>query len=482
MRGGYLKGPVMLCVAAGTLLAAQPGAAQSAIEWEPYVLRGPGEVRDTARLGTLRVPARHGAEESDSIGVAFVMLPAHNGSTAPPLIYLDGGPGGSGVAAAGSESFYRVFDEARARRDVILLAQRGTRLASPFLACQLAGPLAEDVFRTRSDLLDALEPSLHPCVETWTARGVDLGSFNTWESAADVDAVRRALGSETVVLFGFSYGTHLALTYMSRYPEQLDRVVLVGTEGLGHTYKLPSTFDRQVRHLSALYGAAEGLPAERLDRDLKRLLDRLDREPLTVPVRSASGDAVAVAVGGDGLRYFLRRDLGDTRDLPMLATLVRQTLEGDHRLLSALTERRYQEISGVPLMSLLMDCASGATSQRMATIEADSAGTLLGAMTNSYFPEVCQSLPAADIPLPRRSPPFTTRPVLFVSGAMDANTPPFQAEEVRWGLPAAAHLVVENAGHEDMLTAPGVAEAVLAFLAGEDISSRRAALPPIRFR
>lgn len=75
---------------------------------------------------------------------------------------------------------------------------------------------------------------------------------------------------------------------------------------------------------------------------------------------------------------------------------------------------------------------------------------------------------------------FSTVPALFVSGTLDANTPPFQAEEVRWGFPESTHLIVENGGHE---TLPGeeVQAVVVEFFKGADVRGRAVSFAPPRF-
>ena len=64
-------------------------------------------------------------------------------------------------------------------------------------------------------------------------------------------------------------------------------------------------------------------------------------------------------------------------------------------------------------------------------------------------------------PLPEsfRAPIISTLPTLFISGSLDSNTPPYQAEEVRWGFPNSVHVIVENAGHESTLPLPEVQKA-----------------------
>ena len=51
------------------------------------------------------------------------------------------------------------------------------------------------------------------------AEGVNLAAFNTPESAADIEDLRRALGYERVNLYGISYGTRLALAAMRDHLE-----------------------------------------------------------------------------------------------------------------------------------------------------------------------------------------------------------------------------------------------------------------------
>ena len=68
-------------------------------------------------------------------------------------------------------------------------------------------------------------------------------------------------------------------------------------------------------------------------------------------------------------------------------------------------------------------------------------------------------------------------PALFISGSLDSNTPPYQAEQVRWGFPNSVHLIVENAGHESTLPLREVQQAMVDFLKGVDVTARRIVAP-----
>ncbi|MEM8711564.1 MAG: hypothetical protein AAGG01_11465, partial [Planctomycetota bacterium] len=127
-----------LSVALFSALASASTGEEDSIRWadEPYV----GSYRSRTgmqelegRLGRLTVPARRTQPESGEIEIAFVHYKTDNPDPLPPMIYLVGGPGGSGVengAFFAKHPLLPVLDHC----DVIALDQRGTGLSIPNLA------------------------------------------------------------------------------------------------------------------------------------------------------------------------------------------------------------------------------------------------------------------------------------------------------------------------------------------------------------
>lgn len=454
--------------------AQEPGR----IRWEDHAVELGGKTVEGAQLGRLVVPEKREEPNRRTVELAFVRLPGRvAGGT--PTIYLDGGPGGSGIGVLEIPGWARLLDGLRNAGDVVLLSQRGTGLSRPRLVCGPAGEIPAEAFASREAVLTALGSSIDRCVDQWRDR-VDLGAFNTRESARDVDAVRRALGAERMNLLGFSYGTHLALAVLRQHGAAVARAVLAGTEGPGDTYKLPSTLDTQLRTLSTLVSrdssTADDFPD--LYAALDTLLSELDREPRLVEL----ADGSRVTLSGDGLRYLLRLDLGDTNDLPLLPALLQDARSEQAPLLGGLANRRFSGVQrGVQLMGLAMNCASGASAARMQRIRREWSETLLGEMSETLYPDVCDRIPVSPLDEAFRSPVRSEVPTLFVSGTLDANTPPHQAEQVRWGFPNSAHLIVENAGHESTLTVPAVQDAIVRFLTTGEAESGFLRLPPLDF-
>ena len=278
-----------------TWLAAVDGAAQtSSIRWEPFALAVAGGKTERAEVGRITVPERRDRPSGQTIDLAFVRLRTSATRPASPLVYLDGGPGGAGYTAAVISEYADLFARARETRDVILLNQRGTGLSRPRPACQAETPLPDDFFASVDTMTRALGERARQCVAQVRQRGIDLSAYNTQESADDVEDLRKALGVERISIFGFSYGTHLALSVLHRWPASVDRAVLAGVEGPADTWKFPRTMDAQLAKMSAAAGS-DVVSAWR------RLIETASQSPLQVPARIA-GHERTLSIGAAGLQ------------------------------------------------------------------------------------------------------------------------------------------------------------------------------------
>ena len=77
---------------------------------------------------------------------------------------------------------------------------------------------------------------------------------------------------------------------------------------------------------------------------------------------------------------------------------------------------------------------------------------------------------------------MTNVPTLFVSGVLDNNIQPFQADEVRTTFKHSTHIIIDNAGPESMLFDPPVQQTMVQFLIGEEVSKVKISLPPLKFQ
>ncbi|HEX7078422.1 MAG TPA: alpha/beta fold hydrolase [Candidatus Eisenbacteria bacterium] len=452
---------------------------------EPYVIHASDGVDHDAELLRLRVPESHAIPGGRRITIALLRLRSTALEPGPPLVFLPGGPGYPASLVARDPAYLRLFDRLRAQSDVLLLDQRGSGLSEPNLQCVTKAPLPLDAFESEAALSIALGSMIRPCVRLVRDDGVDPTAYNTVESAEDLEDLRRALGVEKLRLLGVSYGTELVLETIRRHGDRIDRAVLAGTRGPDQAYQLPVATDFQLRRFSALVSADPKLAPILPDfaGAVRRALETLAWRPATVRIRDAkSGKEVRVRLGTVGLQAIVASDMSDWVRGAFLPAMFAAMQRGD----STLFARRVAELyntqgGGISVMQVAVDCASGGSPERIATVARQAKGSPMGNIRNTLLnPAFCDLVGRPDLGPVFREPIYSDVPALFVSGSLDGITPPFQAEEVCWGFPRGVHLVVENGWHE---TLPFVAvqDAVVDFLGGADVRGRRVSVPPPKF-
>ncbi len=454
------------------------------LKFEPFTIPFEGQ-NVAAELGRLVVRENRSNPKTNLIELAFVRLKSTAEKPGFPVVYLDGGPGSWAINIARAPEYMRAFMKLREVGDVILLDQRGVGRSKPNLSRLSSEALPLDVFADNDVALRAFRERTVAAVNYFRSLGVDIQAYNTIESANDVEDVRKALGAEKLNLVGFSYGTHLGLACIRYHGPNLNRVILIGTEGPDHTNKLPSTSDTSLKRLAKLAAAAAELEGKVPDLVgmLREVLTRLEKEPVTVQVTDQrTRKPVDLKIGKRGLQFLIMRDLGDSNDLPIFPAWFYTMHQGDYSILSRFAEKRYNQFgAGISLMTVVMDASSGTTKARMAKIEEEAKTAMLGHMVNFPFPGIDEAVGSPDLGDKFRSPIHTSVPTLFFSGTLDNNTPPFQADEVRKTFRNSTHLIVEKAGHESMLVDMRVQQAIVEYLRGGDVSKTKIALPPLKF-
>lgn len=456
------------------------------IRWQEHT----GRARDGSplpgRIGRIQVPENRSSADGRTIELAFVHYETTNPNPTAPVFFLAGGPGGPGI---GNCEYYATAPELALldHCDVIGLDQRGTGLSRPNLS---DGPdfswrLRLDRAITREDVIEADRAALSRMVKHWSEKGVDLAAYNTVESADDLDAVRRALELEEIVLFGASYGSHLGLAYLRRHDEHVERAVLMKVEGPDQTWKLPSQIQAQFQRLHQLIAADPGASEKIPDflGTMRELLDQLEQEPVTVTLDPGGSREVTIVCGPYDLQRGLTMLLANRQGLAQAPMALYPYTQGDWTTLGKVGLRT--RVGGPEsAMTWMMDCASGATRERRQRIERErnDPANLASDAFDGYYSEPCDACGDPDLGDAFRGPLECYVPVLFVSGDLDARTPPSNVEEIREGFANHAHIVVENAGHgPDELKSEEFCELLLAFLEGEEVESRTITLPPIEF-
>jgi pimeloyl-ACP methyl ester carboxylesterase len=248
---------------------------------------------ETVLCGTITVPENYREPDGKTVDLAFAVLKADSLSPEPdPVIYLHGGPGAAELRDLAKMSDR--FAPIRRTRDVILFDQRGTGYSNGPLACDVEYVTQQDAIREyirqygrgSVDEQAVLNKAMFQvCLDRFQKTGTDLSQYNTINNARDVVSVASALGYDTVNLYGFSYGTQVALEVMRRHPERLRSVVLdsVAPADIKLYENMGQPNMEAITSLLELCAADEacGTAYPDLRERFEALLVQLDEQPLT---------------------------------------------------------------------------------------------------------------------------------------------------------------------------------------------------------
>jgi pimeloyl-ACP methyl ester carboxylesterase len=245
--------------------------------------------------GTVTVPENYDEPDGNQIDLAFAVLESTSLSSAPdPVIYLHGGPGAAELRdlAKMSERFAPI----RQSRDVVIFDQRGAGFSNERLTCEVEYATQQDDMREYVKTYNQSGGSVPEefgvnykifelCLERFKEIDTDLTQYNTINNARDVVNLVSALGYDLYNLYGFSYGTQLAMEVMRQQPEGLRSVILDSVAPAD--LKLYENFGQPnveaILSLFEICASDEACNAAYPDlpNRFKTLLSRLDNQPIT---------------------------------------------------------------------------------------------------------------------------------------------------------------------------------------------------------
>lgn len=263
--------------------------------------------------GYLHVPENRQDPDSPMIQLAVAIIRGDN--PAPePIIYLEGGPGGSALTGF----FYWLESPFTPDYDVILFDQRGIGYSTPRLECPIT---SEDT----TYLEDA-----EICRELLEAEGIDLAMYTSANSAADLEDLRIALGYDQINVFGVSYGTRLALTYMRDFPGAIRSVILDSA----YPPQVDGYEEQPINAINAFRALFNGCKVDSacntafpdLEKVFYQLVDSANQDPLV-------NEDEELEWTGDDLVNVLFDSMYDTELIPYLPALIYKASKGDTALL-----------------------------------------------------------------------------------------------------------------------------------------------------
>lgn len=464
------------------LLLVSTGA--SALQLEPYTFKANDGTEIAAELGSIKVPELHGVTNDKTLVLRFVRFKSTNPNPGHPIVYLAGGPGGSGIDTARRERF-PLFMRLREVADVIAFDQRGTGMSNSTPACTPQTQYPVDKPLLEADFLTAMKAMAAECAAEWRAAGINLDVYNTKENAADLKTLQQALGAKKLNLWAISYGTHLALATAKYHPQIIDRMILASSEGLDQTVKLPSRVDLVLHRFAELIATDAQTKQKYPDflATMRRVHQALETKPVQVTVKDPrGGEVVALGIGKLDVQLLASYLIKNPQEAAMLPAIYSAMDAGHFDAIAPHLLGMRQYFKRWQVMATAMDAASGISPQRWQQVQGEAPGALLGRASNLPFPDINTTLGITDLGDEFRAELRSDVPTLFLAGTLDGRTVLESQKELADRFNNATWLPVKNAGHDLFLSSPQVIEVMSAFLQGKAPAKRELQIAPPIFR
>jgi pimeloyl-ACP methyl ester carboxylesterase len=475
-NAGFPTLTARFCVLSSLLcsLAVAGNPAASAGETEIEFEARSGETVSAFR-GQLEVPLNWQDPTDHRLTLSYVRFPQTGGSGGTPIVYLAGGPGGSGSATAQGRRF-PLFMAMREFGDVIAFDQRGTGDSTRLPSCT-STQVVDDNTRYSDEEFDALyRAAAEHCLAEWTESGIRPQDWTTVQSVGDLDALREHLGADKISLWGISYGSHLALAALKTMDERIERVILASVEGLDQTVKRPSETNAYFDRLQAAINGEDELREQYPDIIglMRQVQTRLEAEPLSVTVTPAEGEPYPFLLERRDLQRFSSMMIADPGFALRLLDLYRAIDAGFIEPVAGMLASFHRHNAPIrfAVMPFFMDMASGIDADALARFKVEAQASLVGTQLNHPMPQLHDVVSGLDLGAAFREAPVSDVPTLVLTGTLDGRTYPDSQRAAVAGLRNAEITVIENAGHNLFMSHPAVTERIQNFMRGESGSGR----------
>ena len=198
-----------------------------------------------ADCGTLVVPENRADPRSRLIALPVTRILARSSHPLAPIFHLNGGPGMTNMT-------FPQANRLAAQHDVVMVGYRGVDGSSVLNCPEVTAALENSADYLGKASLSAYSQAFASCAQRLERSGVDLAGYTLAEQADDIDAARVALGYQRIDLLSESAGTRLAMIYAWRYPNSVDRSVMIGVNPPGNFLYSGAEIDQGIERYSAL--------------------------------------------------------------------------------------------------------------------------------------------------------------------------------------------------------------------------------------
>jgi pimeloyl-ACP methyl ester carboxylesterase len=282
-----------------------------------------------ADCGTLVVPENRASSKSRLIALPVTRILARSSHPLAPIFHLNGGPGITNMT-------FPQASRLTAQHDVVMVGYRGVDGSSVLNCPEVTAALENSADYLGKASLSAYSKAFASCAQRLERSGVDLAGYTLAEQADDIEAARVALGYKRIDLLSESAGTRLAMIYQWRYPNSVDRSVMIGVNPPGNFIYSGAEIDQGIERYSALCAHQPACRARtaNLAASMKHTAADMPSSWLSLPIKpgnalvgtflgltEANSDSGSILSGPNTLDSWISAAQGDPSGLWLLSWL-----------------------------------------------------------------------------------------------------------------------------------------------------------------
>lgn len=398
------------------------------------------------RCGYLVVPENRSRPQGTTIKLPFIYVESNNPSKRPdPVLFTGGGPGLSSlhpVTSIGRRSLLR-------NRDYIAFEQRGTHFAQPNLECEGLGQSIQRATLEHSSVDEAVSAAIRQCRANLTQQGIDLSAYNTDESAADIEDLRRLLQIDSLNLMGISYSGGLMMAVLQKYPDHIRSLILDSP-----LPEFVNIDEQELANFNQVLTSVLDTADPTLTPRFRSYFSTLDHKVFTLRYTLTDGKTVTLNYGRNEMLAILKGKLEDYDGIQELPHIVNDMISGHQDpYLKAYFDGVFSNNGTVSGMRLSVYCSDKIAFADPAIIRQQEAilPWLAGFHVNDVYQASCDIWQVKPISATTKKPFYSNVPALLGAGQLDDACRPLYNDLVHQYLPNSQRLLFTKRQHAPLL-------------------------------
>ncbi len=398
------------------------------------------------RCGYLVVPENRQKPEGRIIKLPFIYVESNNPlKRSDPVLYTAGGPGVSSLHPVTSIARRSLLFD----RDYIAFEQRGTHFALPCLESEGLGEALQQAYLTHRPVEEAVLEAVRKCREKLVRQEIDLSCYNTEESAADIEDLRRLLDIDSLNLMGISYSGGLMMVVLQKYPQHIRSLILDSPlpEFVNIDEQELANFNEVLT--TVLDSADSGLTAR-----FRTYFSSIGGKAFKISYLLKDGRTVALNYGRNELLGIIHGKLEGYDGLKELPQVISNMVSGGQEpYIKTYFDGVFSGSSAVSGMRLSVYCSGKLAFEDTAIIQQQETimPWLAGFHVNDVYRILCDCWQVKSIDADSKKPFYSNVPVLLGAGGLDDACRPFYNDLIHQYFPNSQRLLFAKRLHGPLL-------------------------------